>query len=87
MKAVLGSSRQLSWRNTWHLRLGTPGEPACYDGRKRFTLMYMPSGRLLATLRSYAHAKVLASELARLWYRGEGAEPAGNLAPVLQNPA
>ena len=61
---------------------GTPGEPARYSGRKRFTLVYVPSGRFLATLRSFAHCKALAGELARLWYRGDGAEPSGSPAPV-----
>jgi hypothetical protein len=66
---------------------GTPGEPARYHGRKRFTLVYVPSGRFLATLASYAHCKALAGELARLWYRGEGSEPSGNPALVLPHPA
>jgi hypothetical protein len=65
---------------------GTPAELARYPGRKRFTLVYVPSRRVLATLASFAHCKALASELARLWYRGEGAEPSGNAAPILQNP-
>ena len=66
---------------------GVPGEPARYPGRKQHTLVYVPSRRVLATLRSHRQAQALAAELARLWYRGEGAEPAGNAAPVLQNPA
>jgi hypothetical protein len=65
---------------------GTPEGPALYDGRKRFTLVYVPSRRILATLRSFAHCKALAGELARLWYRGDGAEPSGNPAPVLLHP-
>jgi hypothetical protein len=65
---------------------GVPGEPARYRGRKQHTLVYVPSRRVLATLRSHRQAQALASELARLWYRGEGAEPSGNPAPVLQNP-
>jgi hypothetical protein len=65
---------------------GVPGEPARYHGRKQHTLVYVPSRRVLATLRSHRQAQSLASELARLWYRGEGAEPAGNPARVLQNP-
>lgn len=58
---------------------GTPEELARYPGRKQFTLVYTPSTRVLGTLRSFAHCKALASELARLWYRGEGAEPSGTL--------
>jgi hypothetical protein len=66
---------------------GTPAELAPYPGRKQFTLVFIPTRRVLATLRSFAHCKALASELARLWYRGDGAEPSGNPAPVLRNPA
>ena len=66
---------------------GTSEGPALYSGRKRFTLVYVPSRRVLATLRSFAHCKALASELARLWYRGDGAEPAGNPVPVLSYPS
>lgn len=58
---------------------GTPEGPARYRGRKRHTLVYVPSKRVLATLRSFANCKALASELARLWYRGDGAEPSGSL--------
>jgi hypothetical protein len=65
---------------------GVPGEPARYRGRKQHTLVYVPSRRVLATLRSHRQAQSLASELARLWYRGEGSEPSGNAAPVLRNP-
>jgi len=64
---------------------GTPAGVPSYQGRHRYTLVYLPSRRVLATLRSFAHCKALASELARLWYRGEGAEPSGNPAPVLQH--
>jgi hypothetical protein len=62
---------------------GTPAELARYHGQRQFTLVYVPSRRVLATLASLANCKALASELARLWYRGDGAEPAGNPAPVL----
>lgn len=42
-----------------------------------FTLVYTPTGRVLATFRTAAHCKALASDLARLWVRwdGTGAEP------------
>ena len=66
---------------------GSTEGPARYRGRRRFTLVYLPARRILATLRSAAQCKVLASELARLWYREGGSEPSGNPAPVLQNPA
>ena len=61
---------------------GTPAGVPSYQGRHRYTLVYVPSRRVLATLETYQQARTLASELARLWYRGEGAEPAGSL-PVL----
>jgi hypothetical protein len=43
----------------------------------RYTLAYTPTGRLLATFRYAAHCKALASDLARVWVRwdGAGAEP------------
>lgn len=46
-------------------------------GTKAFTLVYLPSGRLLGTFRYAAHCKALASDLARVWVRwdGTGAEP------------
>ena len=65
---------------------GTGAAPAEYIGPHRYTLVYVPSRRVLATLQSFAQCKALAAELARLWYRGDGAEPAGNSAPVLQHP-
>jgi len=65
---------------------GNETGPSHYSGRHRYTLVYVPSRRVVATLRSFAQCKALASELVRLWYRGEGAEPSGNAAPVLQNP-
>ncbi len=65
---------------------GVPGEPARYPGRKQHTLVYAPSRRVLGTFRSHRQAQSVASELVRLWYRGEGAEPSGNPVPVLQNP-
>ncbi|MBW8878331.1 MAG: hypothetical protein JF614_25485 [Acidobacteria bacterium] len=40
-----------------------------------FTLVYYPSGRIIATLRSAAQCRSLASELARLWVRWGGSEP------------
>jgi hypothetical protein len=43
-----------------------------------------PHGRLLETFRSAAHCQALASELARLWVRWGGQEPAEDPAPLLQ---
>jgi len=39
------------------------------------TLVFIPSGRIVATLRTSAQCKTLASELARLWVRWEEGEP------------
>lgn len=62
---------------------GTEGGPE--KGRRElFTLVYLPARRPLATLRSLAHCKALASELARLWVRWGGSEPAEDPAPLLQ---
>ena len=43
-------------------------------------LVYLPDGRLLATLRSLKECKALASELARAWIRWGGKEPPGKPA-------
>jgi len=55
------------------------GFQACH----RFTLVYIPSRRILATVRTLAQCRALAAELARLWVRGDGAEPAGDPRPAL----
>lgn len=57
-----------------------PGFRGCW----RYSLVYLPQGRVLATFRTYAHCKTLASELARLWVRWGGQEPAEDPAPLLQ---
>ena len=57
-----------------------PGPRGCW----RYSLVYIPQRRLIATFRTYAHCKALASELARLWVRWGGSEPAEDLAPLLQ---
>jgi hypothetical protein len=59
------------------------GVQACHQ----YTLVYVPSKRILATVRTYAQCKALAAELARLWVRGDGSEPSGNPAPVLSYPS
>ncbi len=55
-----------------------------YQGSHFFTLAYLPSRRIVATLRMARHCKALASELARVWVRWEGQEPAEDPAPLLQ---
>ena len=49
-----------------------------------FSLVYQPTGRLIATLRSYAQCRTLAAELSRTWVRWGGSEPSEDPAPLLQ---
>ena len=63
---------------------GTETGPSYYSGRHRFTLVYAPQGRILATLRTFAHCRTLASELSRVWVRWGGNEPSEDPAPLLQ---
>ena len=51
---------------------GTAEGPASI-GRKRFTLVHLPSRRIIATLRSYRQCQALASELAPILTRDEQA--------------
>ena len=54
-----------------------------------YTLVYLPSGRPLATLRSYKQCKLLAGELSRMWIKwdGIGEAPAEDISPVLERHA
>jgi hypothetical protein len=56
---------------------GSAAGPRPWGSGHLYTLCYLPSGRLLATFRYAAHCKALASDLARVWVRwdGAGAEP------------
>ncbi len=49
-----------------------------------FTLVYIPAGRIIATLRSAAQCRSLASDLARQWVRWGGQEPAEDPTPVIE---
>jgi hypothetical protein len=49
-----------------------------------YSLLYLPQGRILATFRTAAHCKALASELGRAWVRWGGQEPTEDPAPLLQ---
>jgi hypothetical protein len=49
---------------------GTAEGPASM-GRKRFTLVHLPSRRIVATLRSYRQCQALAAELAPFYARDE----------------
>jgi hypothetical protein len=40
-----------------------------------YFLVYLPTGRLLSSLRTARNCKALAAELARLWVRWDGSEP------------
>jgi hypothetical protein len=57
------------------------------EGRSRAecrTLVFLPSGRIVATLRTSAQCKTLASELARLWVRWEEGEPSEGTGSLLK---
>jgi hypothetical protein len=62
---------------------GTDAGPG-YHGCHLYTLAYLPALKLLATFRTAAHCKALASELARLWVRWGGSEPAEDPGPLLE---
>lgn len=62
---------------------GTDAGPG-YHGCHLYTLVHLPSLRLVATFRTARHCKALASELARVWVRWGGQEPAEDPAPLLQ---
>lgn len=53
-------------------------------GAHLYTLVYVPARRQLATFRYISQCKSLASDLARLWVRWGGSEPAEDPAPLLQ---
>ena len=48
-----------------------------------FTLVYLPDGRIIATLRTAAQCRTLGADLARLWVKWGGEQPAEDPAPVL----
>jgi hypothetical protein len=58
---------------------GTEAEVYEGRGRRRYTLLFIPSGRPLATLLHARDCKALAAELARSWVRwdGQSREPPG----------
>jgi hypothetical protein len=53
-------------------------------GCHRYTLVFIPQARILATFHTSAQCRLLASELARLWVRWGGSEPAEDPARLLQ---
>ena len=56
---------------------GSAAGPIPHGSTQRYALVYTPAGRILGTFRTAAHCKALASDLARVWVRwdGAGAEP------------
>lgn len=54
---------------------GTEARVSEGRGKRRYTLVYIPTGRTLATLAQTRDCKALAAELARLWIRSDGSEP------------
>lgn len=63
---------------------GAPDGPIPHGSTHRYSLVYLPTRRIVATFRSAAHCKGLASELARVWVRWGGSEPSEDPAPLLQ---
>lgn len=53
------------------------------EGGGPHSLVFIPDARILATMRTEAHCKALASELSRLWVRWGGKEPAEDPGPIL----
>lgn len=53
---------------------GTGAGRALYDGTRQHTLVYLPESQIIATLRSYAQCKALASEMAPVILRSDAAE-------------
>ena len=63
---------------------GSDAGPIPQGSTHRYTLTYLPTGRPVGTFRYARHCKSLASELARLWVRWGGKEPAEDPAPLVQ---
>lgn len=63
---------------------GTAAGVIPHGSTKHYTLVYLPAGRIVATFGRASHCKALASELARIWVRWGGQEPAEDPAPLLQ---
>ncbi len=65
---------------------GSAAGPIPHGSTHLYTLAYTPTGRLIGTFRTAAHARALASDLARVWVRwdGAGAEPPSqDAAPIV----
>jgi hypothetical protein len=62
---------------------GTPAGPIPTGSTHYYSLVYLPTRRIIATFRTARHCKALASELARTWVRWGGSEPAEDPGPIL----
>ena len=83
----LGSGKELTVRGHvsppfGSFRGGVYGEAS--QGTRVQSLVYVPTGRIMATMRRYSECKALAAELARLWIRGDGSEPATGVRAALE---
>jgi hypothetical protein len=63
---------------------GTPDGPIPHGSTHRYSLAYLPTRRIIATFRTAAHCRSLASELARTWVRWGGSEPAEDPGPMIE---
>ena len=63
---------------------GTATGPIPHGSTHHYSLVYLPGRRIVATFRTARHCKALAAELARLWVRWGGSEPAEDPAPVVR---
>lgn len=63
---------------------GTPEDGRGVKGCCRFVLVYIPTGRTVATLRHEAECKSLASSLASLWVRWDGSGPSEDPSAALR---
>jgi hypothetical protein len=63
---------------------GTPKGQLPNGSTKYQSLVYLPAGRIVATFRYARHCKALASELARVWVRWGGSEPAEDPGALIE---
>jgi hypothetical protein len=75
-EAVVSGQMSLPF-GTYH---GTPSGPIPHGSTKYHSLVYLPTGRIMATLRSARQCKALAAEIAPALLRGELPDP----APIVQ---
>jgi hypothetical protein len=71
-EAVVSGQMSLPF-GTYH---GTPSGPIPHGSTKYHSLVYLPTGRIMATFHSARQCKALAAELAPVLLRGELPDPA-----------